>query len=161
MYGRRVSKTHPRVEACGAVDELNAALGLARATAKTGPARDHLLAIQKDLVALMGELATVTEDLPRYTKDGFALLDNQKTSKLETIIHEIEPKIEIKGWIMPGGTLHSAALDTARGACRRAERCVCGLQESGELSNAEILVYLNRLADLLWLMARLAEAESV
>ena len=156
MYGRRVSKTHPRVQAFGAVDELNAALGLVRATAP--PGAENVLAIQKDLVALMGELATAAEDLPRYTKDGFALLDAAKTARLETLVHEIELGIEIKGWIMPGGTLHSAALDNARAACRRAERGVCALQEAGELSNPEIIVYLNRLADLLWLLARRAEA---
>src|ERR1700749_4939229 len=82
MYGRRVPKNHPRVEAYGAVDELNAALGLARATAEEELVRENLLRIQKDLIALMGELATASEDLPRYVKDGFPQLGADKTAKL-------------------------------------------------------------------------------
>lgn len=71
MYNRRVSKCHPRVEAYGAVDELNAALGMARAFATGEFLRESLFATQKDLVTIMGELATTTEDLQRYTRDGF------------------------------------------------------------------------------------------
>src|SRR5436853_2435323 len=71
MYNRRVSKCHPRVEAYGSVDELNAALGLARATASHDFIKDRLLTIQNDLVVLMGELATAAEDLPRYARDGY------------------------------------------------------------------------------------------
>lgn len=157
MYGRRVPKTHPRVEAFGAVDELNAALGLARATAIEDFVRDNLLRIQKELVVLMGELATAPEDLPRYLKDGFVQLAADKTAKLEEVINQIEPKIPLKDWAMPGDTLLGAALDSARVACRRAERRACALQESGQLGNGEIVVYLNRLSDLLWLLARFVE----
>jgi len=71
MYGRRVAKNHPRVEAYGSVDELNTALGLARATATMDFIRDHLLSIQKDLVTLMGELCVQPSDLARYFKDGY------------------------------------------------------------------------------------------
>src|SRR2546425_799427 len=73
MYNRRVPKSHPRVEAYGSVDELNAALGMARATAAHDFVRDNLLLVQKDLVTLMGELATGVEDLPRYVQDGYSL----------------------------------------------------------------------------------------
>src|ERR1041385_594369 len=90
MYNRRVSKCHPRVEAYGSVDELNAALGLARATAEHNFIRDNLLAIQKDLVTLMGELATDTEDLPRYPKDGYSLVTAELTGRLEKLVGEIE-----------------------------------------------------------------------
>ena len=115
MYNRRVSKCHPRVESYGAVDELNAAIGLARATA-------------------------------------------EMTARLEKLIREIEAqKITYKGWATPGASLHSAALDLARTTCRRAERRACALQEASELRNPEILIYLNRLSDLLWLFARRAE----
>ena len=75
MFGRRVPKSHPRVEACGAVDELNAALGLARATAADDFVAGHLPAIQKDLIVLMGELGVLPEDLPRYVRDGYSLVD--------------------------------------------------------------------------------------
>jgi cob(I)alamin adenosyltransferase len=159
MYGRRASKCHPRVEACGAVDELNAALGLARATAEHGFVRDNLLLIQKDLVILMGELATAIEDLPRYVKDGYSLVTSGLTAKLDKLVREIEGEhFAFKGWATPGTNTHTATLDLARTVCRRAERRVCALQETGQLHNAEIIIYLNRLADLLWLFARWVEA---
>jgi len=158
MYNRRVSKCHPRVEAYGAVDELNAALGLARASAPSPSQNSRLEGIQKDLVILMGELATQAEDLPRYIKDGFSVVTGDLTAKLDLIVREIEArKVSFKGWATPGANLAAATLDVARTACRRAERRVCALHEAGQLQNVEIIVYLNRLSDALWLMAREAE----
>jgi cob(I)alamin adenosyltransferase len=158
MYNRRVSKCHPRVEACGAVDELNAALGLARAASPDAALGGRLEGIQKDLVILMGELATRTEDLPRYTKDGFAVVTGKLTAKLDAVVREIEGQnISFRGWATPGANVAAAALDGARAACRRAERRVCALSEAGQLKNGEIIVYLNRLSDALWLLARQAE----
>ena len=160
MYGRRVGKCHPRVEAYGCVDELNAALGLARATAQHDFLRDNLLVIQRDLVTLMGELATAVEDLPRYMKDGYTLVTSQLTHKLDALVKEIEAQqVSFKGWATPGASTSSAALDVARTVCRRAERRVCALQEAGQLQNSEIIIYLNRLADLLWLFARWVETK--
>src|SRR5689334_17684945 len=83
MYGRRVSKSHPRIEAFGAVDELNAALGVARAGSSMEFVQQTLLSVQKDLVPLMGEMATRTDDLPRYLKDGFIVVTPEMTAKLE------------------------------------------------------------------------------
>jgi cob(I)alamin adenosyltransferase len=158
MYGRRVSKCDARVEAYGCVDELNAALGLARATAEHSYVRDNLLLIQKDLVLLMGELATALEDLPRYVQDGHVLVTPAATVKLDALVAQIEGEhISFKGWATPGATAHTAALDLARTVCRRAERRACALREAGQLPNAEILIYLNRLSDLLWLFARWVE----
>jgi cob(I)alamin adenosyltransferase len=158
MYNRRVSKCHPRVEAYGSVDELNAALGLARAHARAAFIADNLLWIQKDLVTLMGELATGVEDLERYVKDGFHLVTEALTAKLDALVKELEAQnISFKGWATPGATVGSAALDVARTACRRAERRVVALHESGQLNNPEIIIFLNRLSDLLWLMARWVE----
>ena len=158
MFNRRVSKCHPRVEAYGSVDELNAALGLARATAEHGFIRDNLLAIQKELVTLMGELATGEEDLSRYVQDGYSLVTAELTARLEKLVTEIEAQeITYRGWATPGASGHSAALDVARTTCRRAERRVCALQEANQLHNPEILVFLNRLGDLLWLFARWVE----
>jgi cob(I)alamin adenosyltransferase len=159
MYGHRVSKCHPRVEACGAVDELNAAIGFARATVAHRFVTDHLFTTQKELVALMGELATLPEDIARYAKDGFPVLANEMTSRLDRIVKEIEAQnVSFKDWATPGATQGSAVLDVARTTCRRAERRVCALHDAGQLQNPEILVYLNRLSDALWLMARWVEA---
>ena len=83
------------------------------------------------------------------------------TLKLEQAIREIESQnISFKGWATPGATVHTAALDLARTVCRRAERRVCALQEADQLQNSEIIIYLNRLADLLWLFARWVEAKT-
>jgi cob(I)alamin adenosyltransferase len=161
MYNRRVPKTHPRVEACGAVDELNAALGMARAAAHYDLVRQNIHLIQADLVALMGELATFPADLERYSRDRFLKVTSITTARLEDWVKEIESqKVQPKGWAMPGGDPSSAALDLARAVCRRAERQVCLIEQSGELTNHEIVVYLNRLSDLLWLMARWVEHKS-
>ncbi len=159
MYGRRVPKNHPRVEAYGAVDELNAALGLARASTKHDFVGGNLLAIQKDLVVLMGEMAVASEDRERYVKEGFSLVTPAMTAKLDALVKEIEAQnVSFKGWATPGATLDSAALDVARTVCRRAERRVCDLRDNSELKNDEIIVFLNRLSDLLWLLARWVEA---
>jgi cob(I)alamin adenosyltransferase len=158
MYNRRVPKCHPRIEAYGAVDELTAALGVARATATHELTRASLVAIQKDLITLMGELATAVEDLPRYVKDGFSLVRPELTAKLDEQVKQIEALgLTFHDWVLPGTSLHSSALDLARTVCRRAERRICGLQQAGELQNSEPIVYLNRLSDLLWLMARWEE----
>jgi cob(I)alamin adenosyltransferase len=160
MYNRQVSKCHPRVEAYGAVDELNAAIGLARAAAEPTCLQENLTALQKELVLLMGELATTVDDLPRYVKDGHSLVTPAMTATLEKWIAELEAaKTHGKGWAMPGANTASAALDLARTVCRRAERRVCALQETGQLHNPEIVVYLNRLSDLLWVLARWVEAQ--
>lgn len=156
MYNRRVSKCHPRVEAYGAVDELNASLGLARAAG----ADARLATVQQDLVVLMGELATAPEDLPRYLKDGFIVVTPELTAKLDAIVAEVESQnVSFKGWATPGANARAAALDMARVACRRAERRVCALGETGPPANPAIIVYLNRLSDALWLLARQAERE--
>ncbi len=160
MYNRRVPKTHARVEAYGTVDELNAALGLARAAATADFVRDNLFWIQKSLVDLMGELSVSPEDLPRYAQDGYTIVSPAMTAKLDALVKEIEAqKVSFKGWATPGATQSSAALDLARTICRRAERRVCAMQESGELKNAEIIIHLNRLSDLLWLFARWVETQ--
>lgn len=151
MYGRRVPKAHPRIAACGAIDELNAALGLARAEGSS----ELLLPIQKELIGLMGELATDDQDMPRYIKDGYPVISAESVARLDQLAAKLEAGLpRFKDWVIPGANRASAALDVARTVCRRAEREVLSLQHP----NAQIIVYLNRLSDVLWLMARSVES---
>ncbi len=161
MYNRRVSKCHPRVEACGGIDELNSALGLARALTDREFVREPLLAIQQDLIVLMGELATLPEDAGRYEQDGYSRVTSDLTARLDRLGQTLEAEnVAGPGWAMPGANPASAALDVARTVCRRAERRVCALHETKQLANAKILIYLNRLSDVLWLAARWLDAQS-
>lgn len=158
MYGRRVAKTEPRIEACGCIDELTAALGLARSLCDNKFVAREILAAQKDLIVLMGELATAREDLQRYLKDGFRLTTAAMVDRLTGVIVDLEKDKSLypKDWAIPGGNKLSAALDFARTTCRRAERSVASLKAP----NGEILRYLNRLSDLCWILARYSERDS-
>ncbi len=158
MYNRRVAKTDPRVEAYGTVDELNAALGMARASAVKPADKEALLALQQELVAMMGELATDPEDRDKYLADGHPVITAESVQNLEIMARQVEGQLRpIRTWIMPGDNPHAAALDLARTTCRRAERSLWALGEGGKPVPTEIGRYLNRLADLLWLLARVAE----
>jgi cob(I)alamin adenosyltransferase len=158
MYGRRVGKADPRVEAYGTVDELNAALGLARAQAALPLVQGELLAVQKQLVALMGELAVAPEDRARYrAAEKYPKLEAGALAQLDALVAKIEgEKIKFEGWATPGANVASAALDVARTVCRRSERRVVAL---GDAENALAIRYLNRLSDVLWLMARYTETK--
>jgi cob(I)alamin adenosyltransferase len=157
MYGRRVPKTDARVDAYGCVDELNSALGLARASTNNPFLGEQILAIQKELVAVMGELATAREDLERYSRDGFSVTTSSMTARLTAMVDDLESKLgKFKDWSIPGNTPDSAALEFARTVCRRAERRVAALPPSSH-GNPEILRFLNRLSDVCWLLARYAE----
>lgn len=159
MYGRRVRKSDRRVDAYGCVDELNAALGFARVVAHDPFIEGQLLVVQKELILVMGELATGDEDLARYIKDGYQVTSIAMVDRLTNVIDELEKDklLYYKGWAIPGKTLAAAALDIARTTCRRAERRVAELSEDVTALNSEILRYLNRLSDLCWLLARYAE----
>jgi cob(I)alamin adenosyltransferase len=158
MYGRRVPKTDARVDAYGCVDELNAALGLARAAASDPLLTEQISAAQKELVTVMGELATGAEDRERYVKDGFQVTTATMTDRLTTVVDDLERKLgKFKHWSVPGETMDSATLDLARTVCRRAERKVAALMPADAKFNPEILRYLNRLSDVCWLLARYAE----
>jgi cob(I)alamin adenosyltransferase len=159
MYGRRVPKTDARVDAYGCVDELNAALGMARATVSNSFLTEQISAAQKELVTVMGELATGAEDLDRYVKDGFQLTSSAMTDRLTSVVDDLETNKlgKFKDWAVPGKTMDSATLDLARTVCRRAERRVAALMAADAKFNNEILRYLNRLSDLCWLLARYAE----
>lgn len=160
MYGRRVAKDHPRVEAYGSVDELNAALGLARSLAQKTQ-KDLLEKIQKALVGLMGELAVASEDLHRYEADGYARLQDADLDLLDREIEKMEKAApKARGWSTPGGSTAGAALDLARTVCRRAEREVWKLEKAQGSIRSLVPRYLNRLSDLLWLLERATETEA-
>lgn len=161
MYGRRVPKIDPRVEAYGNVDELNAALGLVRASVQDRLIADPILSIQKELVLLMGELAVAPQDHARYV-NSFDCVTAPMVDRLTGLVEDLEKnhKVSFKGWATPGATLGAASLDLARTVCRRAERSIVRLSsETGDAINPEITRYLNRLSDLCWLYARYLETK--
>jgi cob(I)alamin adenosyltransferase len=159
MYGRRLSKADPRVDAYGCVDELSAALGLARSIATDDFLSEQILAAQRDLIVVMGELATAPSDQERYAKDGFHLTTTEMVDRVTSVIFDLEKDRSLypKDWVIPGGTPISAALDFARTTCRRAERHIALFSTCEEDFNPEIMRYLNRLSDLCWVLARYAE----
>jgi cob(I)alamin adenosyltransferase len=153
--GGRVSKDDPRVEAYGDVDELNAAIGLARAI-ELMPRIDEVLApIQRDLFGLGAILAT--PDLEKMREQlAKARIDDARITQLERAIDAGEEELEpLKAFVLPGGTPKAAALHVARTVCRRAERRVVHLQQTVELPPL-VTIYLNRLSDLLFVLARVA-----
>ena len=162
MYGWRVSKSDPRVDAYGCVDELTAALGLARSISIEKFLSEEILAAQKDLIVVMGELATTPQDRERYVKAGFHLTTAAMVDRITAVIVDLEKDKSLypKDWVIPGGTSVSAALDFARATCRRAERHIAVFMANDKDFNPEILRYLNRLSDLLWVLARYAERTS-
>src|SRR5437868_3938675 len=102
MYGRRVSKADHRVDAYGCVDELNSALGLARAIVPVEAVRAEILATQKELITVMGELATAPQDLERYCKDGFEITTSAMVDRVTAVINKIEEsdKMKFKDWVL-------------------------------------------------------------
>ena len=162
MYGRRLSKADPRVDAYGCVDELTAALGLARSVSTDKFISDEIVAAQKDLIVVMGELATAPGDRERYVKDGYHLTRAEMVDRITAAIFNLEKDKSLypKDWVLPGETALSAALDFARVTCRRAERHIAAFSAGETNFNLQILRYLNRLSDLCWILARSAEKQS-
>jgi cob(I)alamin adenosyltransferase len=153
--GGRVPKDDARVDAYGDVDELNAVLGAARATGPMPRVDEVLVAVQRDLFAIGALLATpdVEKMHAHLTK---ARIDDARIEELERAIDACDNELEpLKAFIIPGGTPKAAALHVARTVCRRAERKVVHLQHSVELPKLTV-VYLNRLSDLLFSLARVA-----
>ncbi|MGK0184466.1 MAG: cob(I)alamin adenosyltransferase [Verrucomicrobiales bacterium] len=164
MYGRRVSKADPRVGTYGAVDELNAALGVARAHCSNPDILAIVKEVQDSLIILMGEMATHEDDRDRYIRDGFKPVTTSSVTALTDHVDRIESDLNIrfKGWAIPGDNTSpcSAFLDVSRTVCRRAERTAVEFIENGGDLSEIIIQYLNRLSDLLWLLARWEGAES-
>jgi cob(I)alamin adenosyltransferase len=153
--GGRVSKDHPRVAAYGDVDELNSAIGVARATAPTGFYDDLLESIQRDLFSIGGHLATPDPERVAKTLEK-ASLSAQQVTEFERVMDDAEGELPpLRAFVLPGGSPKAAALHLGRTVCRRAERSVVHLAQGNEVP-ALFLVYLNRLSDLLFTLARLA-----
>ena len=152
--GGRVSKTHPRVEAYGDVDELNAALGLARAIEMMPRVDEIIVSLQRDLFGIGALLATPDREKMKRQLEK-ARIDERRIRELEQAIDDGDAELEpLKSFIVPGGTPKAAALPVARTVCRRAERRVIALDQ--EEIPAIVIVYLNRLSDLLFTLARVA-----
>ncbi len=157
LFSKRIAKTALRMEALGAVDELNAALGLARAGGIDVEVIEVIDGIQARLVGLMGQLATLPEDDDKYIEKGYARLVAADLEWVVSIAHAHEKRgVKFTGWARPGaeGSLARAALDYARAVCRRAERNVLSLHESGEAVPEVVRLFFNRVSDLLWILAR-------
>jgi cob(I)alamin adenosyltransferase len=153
--GGRVGKDHPRVEAYGDVDELNAALGMARSVEMMPRIDEVLVPIQRDLFAIGALLATPDHQKMKEQLSK-ARIDEGRISELERAIDDCEAELEaLRSFIVPGGTPKAAALHVARTVCRRAERRVVHLAQEIELP-AMVVIYLNRLSDLLFMLARVA-----
>lgn len=152
--GPRVRKNHPRIEAYGTVDELNSLLGLARAEGLRSDMDDVLAQVQNDLFALGAELATPD---PRKLSQT---LSSGAVARLEGAIDHYETTLPpLTEFILPGGSRVAALLHVARTVCRRAERCVVRLGDAeGSAVRGETVQYLNRLSDLLFVLARAANA---
>jgi cob(I)alamin adenosyltransferase len=153
--GGRVGKDDPRVEAYGAVDELNAMLGLARSSEMMPRIDEVLVPVQRDLFAIGALLATPDIDKMREHLQK-ARVDESRIEELERAIDAGEAELEpLKAFILPGGTAKSAALHVARTVCRRAERRVVTLRRDVDIPQL-VVMYLNRLSDLLFVLARVA-----
>jgi cob(I)alamin adenosyltransferase len=151
--GARVAKDDPRIEAVGAVDELNAALGVAR-TAELPAKLDAVLAtLQNELFDVGAELAT-----PEPEKANISRTTAEQIARLEAMIDQHEAELEpLTQFILPGGTSAAAQLHLARTVCRRAERRVLTLAATSQQPvSSQLLAYLNRLGDLLFVLARSA-----
>lgn len=154
--GERVSKADLRVEAYGTIDELGAQMAFARSICGDAGINELTKSIQRELFMVSGSLAN-----PNFADAPKPYLTPEMINRLTTEVTRIE-KMEgiLTDWSLPGDVAAAAAFDIARTVCRRAERCVVRLQETGEAVDAQVITYLNRLSDLLWLVGRLLELQA-
>lgn len=154
--GETVSKSHPRLEAYGTLDELVSALGLARSLCQDPAVRATIHAIQRELFQFGAELATPSPDTAPFAVQP---INVQHVAALDAIAADVESRIKLPAaFIVPGGCAGSAALDVARTVCRRLERRVLTLREVDGYNNPEAITYVNRLSDVCFLLGRAEEA---
>ena len=156
FYGGRAKKSSLRIETVGAIDEAQAAIGVARAEVRGSDLDDELASLERGLWVLMGEVATAPRNRPKLVA-GATLVTTGMVDSLERRVHELEAAGAMPSeFVVPGQSRESAALDLARTIVRRAERNAVALGlEDGSL----VVPYLNRLSDLCWLLARSCEQE--
>jgi cob(I)alamin adenosyltransferase len=158
LYGQRVPKDHPQIEAVGTCDELNVALGAAKLGVSDPATRALLEDAQRALVALMGELACAESDAARYAESRFAKVGEGEVGRLDAAIAALEAAgVKADGWATPGANALASAYDQARVVARRAERRLTALPAQGRSVRPVLRQFLNRLSDVLWLLARQAE----
>lgn len=158
LYGQRVPKDHPQIEAVGTLDELNAALGAAKAARPSGQDAAEIEAIQRNLIALMGEVSCAEPDAARHAASNFSRLEEADLARIDAALAALEARgLKFDGWATPGANPHAAALEVARTTARRAERRLVALAAHGRHLRPLLPQYVNRVSDLLWLMAREAE----
>lgn len=154
--GLRVSKADPRVECYGTIDELNAALGFARSICANADVKTWTLEIQKTLFRVGSALAT-----PPESKKLAPHITEEDVNALTDLVHSIEGREGIlSDWSIPGEQAEAAAYEIARTICRRAERTIVRYAEGGQPIPPQVLAYVNRLSDVIWLFARLLELEA-
>ena len=159
LYGGRVSKNNPHTEAYGITDEAVSAMGLARALSQDERVKEILRELQRELFTVAAEMATHPERYDLYNRH-FKPVTPAMVAGMEELIDELEQGMEMPTvFILPGGSPASAALDMARCMIRTAERRAVALKEQGKLTNPEILRYMNRLGDLLFVLARYQDRE--
>ena len=154
LFGGRVSKANIRTEAYGSTDHACTAIGLARALSGEQTTKDALLQIQREMFMIGAELAT---DLSNYDTllKTFTIIGEEQVAALEGLIDNVLAQVDMPpNFIIPGATPASAALDVARTQTRNAERRVVELRDAGGLPNENVLIYLNRLSDVLFALAR-------
>jgi len=157
LGAERVAKYDPRPDTFGTVDEATSALGLARAMTQDQKVKDIIYHVQQELYLLMGELATTPEV---YEKMGLRMTI-EHVQGLEKVEEQLKQEVEIPNkFIIPGDTLAGAALDLARTIIRRAERMAVKLLHDGVIQNGEVVRYLNRLSDMIFILARYIEVKS-
>ena len=159
LYGGRVSKNSVHTEAYGSTDEAVSAMGLGRSLSEDQKVKDILRDLQRELFTIAAELATDPDKYELFHQH-FKPVTQDMVDNLETIIDSLEEEFTMpQVFVLPGGSPASSAIDMGRTIIRTAERRVVALAEAGQLTNELILTYLNRLGDLLFVLARYEDRE--
>ena len=160
LYGGRISKSDLLTEAYGTVDELVSMMGFARSLSQSDKVKETLIQLQKQLFQIASELSTLPENYEHLQKN-LGLIGVDWVEALEQAIDDFKSELDLPdAFIVPGASQASATIDISRAVCRRVERRVVELKNQDRLPNPEVLRYMNRLSDLLFVIARYEDKES-